>query len=148
MKKYIFIILPIFIATVFMTVAFLFLTSLDSVNSSATTTSLTPLNTVVITNPTSTVPLLEDLPVGVSQDQLGVYFVSKTKEIFGSSFTAYSDDELLDIGYTWCYVILGGMKAADVEARINEGASDNDDAAVHRAIISAAMVYLCPQAKL
>ena len=148
MKKYIFIIFPIVIATVLMTVAFLFLTSVDSINSPTTTAPLTPLNTVVITTPSTTVPLLEDLPVGVSQEQLGIYFVSKTKEIFGNSFTAYSDKELIDIGYTWSYAILSGMKASDVEERINEGAIDNDDAAVHRAIVSAAVIYLCPQAKL
>ncbi len=145
MKKYLFIIFPLFFATVVTTMALLFLTSIDSVNSSTTTTSLTPLNTLTNSAPTTTaVPSLEDLPVGISGEELQVYFLAKTKQIYGSSFTPLSDQDIVGYGLLWCDAINLGMKSSDIEERINEGAVDNDDAALQRAIVSSAILYFCP----
>lgn len=145
MKKYLFIILPLIAATVFVTVAFLFLTSVDSLNYSTTTSPLTPLNTVVITQPTTTtVPSPQDLPVGISREELQSYYLAKAKQIYGSTFTPLSDEDILGYGLLWCDAINLGMKPSSVEERINEGAVDNDDAALQRAIVSSAVLYLCP----
>lgn len=133
------------IATVLTTVAFLFLTSIDSINSSPTTTSLVPLNEADInTTTTSSIPALEDLPVGLSAEEIQIYYLAKTKQIYGSNFTALSDQDIIGYGLLWCEAIELGMTQADVEERINEGAVDNDDAALQRSIVIAALLYLCP----
>lgn len=145
MKKYIFIILPLSIATVLTTVALLFLTSISSIDSQATTTSLAPLSeTSINTTTTSSIPALEDLPVGLSAEELHVYYLSKAKQIYGSNFTALSDEDIVGYGLLWCDAIELGMTQADVEERIKEGAVDNDDAALQRAIVIASLLYLCP----
>lgn len=145
MKKYLFIIIPLSIATVLTTVAFLFLISISSIDSQATTTSLNPLSQADInTTTTSSIPALEDLPVGLSAEEVHVYYLAKTKQIYGSNFTALSDQDIIGYGLLWCEAIELGMTQADVEERINEGAVDNDDAALQRSIVIAALLYLCP----
>ena len=143
LKKYFFIIIPLIFATVLTTVALLFLTSLNSVSSSATTTSLVPLNTLP-SSPTTTIPSLDDLPIGISQEDLQIHFLAKTKQIYGSAFIPLSDQDIVGYGLLWCDAINLGMKSSDVEERINEGAIDNEDAALQRAIVSSAVLYFCP----
>jgi len=124
--------------------AFLFLTSVDSINSSPTTSSLVPLDTANVAPTTTLIPSLEDLPVGISNEQLQTYYLSKAKQIYGSTFTPLSDADIIGFGLLWCDAINLGMGASDVEERINEGAVDNDDAALQRAIVASAVLYLCP----
>jgi hypothetical protein len=149
LKKYIYVTIPVIVATVLTTMALLLLTSVGSVNSSTATNSLAPLDTAnVASTTTTTIPSLEDLPVGISGKELHKYYIAKVKQIYGSTFTPLSNEDIVGYGLLWCDAINLGMKSSDVEERINEGAVDNDDAALQRAIVASAVLYLCPQAKL
>lgn len=102
------------------------------------------MDTANVAPTTSLIPSLEDLPVSISREELQGYYLAKTKQIYGSTFTALSDADIVGYGLLWCDAINLGMKASDVEERINEGAVDNDDAALQRAIVASAVLYLCP----
>lgn len=58
--------------------------------------------------------------------------------------TPPADNEtLIEWGELWCTLMQDGMSAQDVAGRINEGASDNNDANMHYAIVFAAGQNLC-----
>lgn len=137
------------VATALTAVAFLFLTSVNSISSSPTSTLLLPLDVPKLNyTPTTSIPSLEDLPVGISQEELQTYFLAKTKQVYGSNHTPLSDQDMVGYGLLWCDAINLGMKSSDIEQRINEGAVDDDDATLQRAIVISAILYFCPNADI
>jgi hypothetical protein len=54
-----------------------------------------------------------------------------------------ADDEIVQMGELWCQLMTDGMSADDVISRINEGASDNDDAKLHYSMVQAGGENLC-----
>ena len=145
LKKYITPILLSSAATLVLIITLLIYTSVDAVvTSSPSTTQLSPLSSSTSNSTTTSIPSLDDLPIGISQKDLQIYFLAKTKQIYGSAFIPLSDQDIVGYGLLWCDAINLGMKSSDVEERINEGAIDNEDAALQRAIVSSAVLYFCP----
>ena len=80
------------------------------------------------------------------------YYIADTNKFlesvsikYGHSFVPMSDGALIDTGELWCGLLSQGMTAEDVESRINEGAIDQDDANLSRAIVHSAVLYLCAE---
>jgi hypothetical protein len=58
--------------------------------------------------------------------------------------TQQNNDTLIELAAIWCHAINMGMKATDVQERINEGAEDQQDAELNEAVVKAATTNLCP----
>jgi len=94
--------------------------------------------------PTTGVPIFDTIPITdrpFTQEQLA--FVDDVYFLYGAYplMTAY---ELVQMGELWCQLMTDGMTADDVIGRINEGASDNDDAKLHFSIVQSGGENLCP----
>jgi len=111
-----------------------------SATMSSETTTLQPLPTTTINIPViDTIPALDGKPY---TDEEFAFFDDVT--FFYGASTDLSDEKLLELGVTWCQLMIGGMSAEDVVARINEGSSDNADALLHFSIVNAGTENLCP----
>jgi hypothetical protein len=93
--------------------------------------------------PTTGVPTFDTIPITdrpFTQEQLA--FVDDVYFLYGAypPMTAY---ELVQMGELWCQLMTDGMTADDVIGRINEGASDNDDAKLHYSIVQSGGENLC-----
>jgi hypothetical protein len=103
------------------------------------TTTLQPLPTTINIPVIDTIPALDGEPY---TDEEFAFF-DDVIFFYGAS-TDLSDEKLLELGVTWCQLMIGGMSAEDVIGRINEGSSDNADAKLHFSIVNAALENLCP----
>ena len=110
-----------------------------SATMSSETTTLQPLPTTINIPVIDTIPALDGKPY---TDEEFAFFDDVT--FFYGASTDLSDEKLLELGVTWCQLMIGGMSAEDVVARINEGSSDNADALLHFSIVNAGTENLCP----
>lgn len=90
------------------------------------------INTVVITDPS--------LPKDRFSFLDDVYFY------FGQS-PIMSDRETIEMGELWCELMIDGMTSDDVVSRINEGSADQNEADFHMAVVTSAVINLCPTEK-
>ena len=95
------------------------------------TSTLAPL-------PTTGIPVIDTVPF--TDEQLS--FVDDVYFLYGS-YPLMNADELVQMGELWCQLMTDGMSVGDVIGRINEGASDNDDAKLHYSIVLAGGENLC-----
>lgn len=96
---------------------------------------------------------MQPLPTtGITQETLPITDPTLTTEqnaflddtyYFYNATPPADNETLLEWGELWCTLMQDGMSAQDVAARINEGASDNNDANMHYAIVFAAGQNLC-----
>lgn len=116
-------------------IALLLLTGCSAKMQDVGSTTLEPLPTEVIIR--DTIPAT-DAPFTKEQASFldDVYF-------FYGATPPMSDDELVQMGELWCQLMTDGMTADDVISRINEGATDNDDAKLHFSIVQAGGENLC-----
>lgn len=89
----------------------------------------------------TTLPITDEVPYIASINK----FLASVSEKYGHALVPMSDEHMIDTGELWCGLLSEGMTSEDVESRINEGAIDNDDANLHRAIVYSAVLYLCPE---
>ena len=98
-------------------------------------TTLQPMPTSEIIN--ETIPVTD---VVFTKEQTA--FLDDVYFFYGST-PPMSDDEVVQMGELWCQLMTDGMTADDVISRINEGASDNDDAKLHYSIVMSGGENLC-----
>lgn len=110
-----------------------------SASMSNETTTLQPLPTTINIPVFDTIPALDGKPY---TDEEFAFFDDVT--FFYGASTDLSDEKLLELGVTWCQLMIGGMSAQDVIGRINEGSSDNADALLHFSVVNAGIENLCP----
>ena len=93
--------------------------------------------------PTTGVPVFETTPTTdrpFTEEQTS--FLDDVYFFYGAT-PPMSDDEVLQMGELWCQLMTDGMTADDVISRINEGASDNDDAKLHYSMVMSGGENLC-----
>jgi hypothetical protein len=90
----------------------------------------------------STTVQLDTIPVTDEYTEEDFAFLDDVVFFYGVN-ASYSDEELLQLGVLWCQVMSDGMTADDVIGRINEGASDNNDARLHLAVVMSGGENLC-----
>lgn len=93
--------------------------------------------------PTTGVPVFETIPTTdrpFTEEQTS--FLDDVYFFYGAT-PPMADDEVLQIGELWCQLMTDGMTADDVISRINEGASDNDDAKLHYSMVLSGGENLC-----
>ena len=66
---------------------------------------------------------------------------------FYDSYPVMSNDEALKIAHLWCELMVDGMTSDDVISRINEGAIDENDMNFHFAVVTSAVINICPSQK-
>jgi hypothetical protein len=109
-----------------------------SAGSNLSTTTMAPLttvgeiNTVVITEP--------------SLSKSSFSFIDDVYFYYGKSLLM-SEEETINIGNLWCELMVEGMTSDDVISRINEGSANQDEADYHFAIITSAVINICPSQK-
>jgi hypothetical protein len=69
-------------------------------------------------------------------------YIEDVKYYYGGT-PPISNNALIEFGDSWCEALRLGMLWLDVDQRINEGAIDNDDAKMHRAIAVATVQNNC-----
>ena len=92
---------------------------------------------------TGGVPVFETIPTTdrpFTEEQTS--FLDDVYFFYGAT-PPMSDDEVLQMGELWCQLMTDGMTADDVISRINEGASDNDDAKLHYSMVLSGGENLC-----
>ena len=93
--------------------------------------------------PTTGVPIIDTIPTTdkpFTEEQTS--FLDDVYFFYGAT-PPMSDDEVVQIGELWCQLMTDGMTADDVISRINEGASDNDDAKLHYSMVMSGGENLC-----
>ncbi len=98
-------------------------------------TTLQPMPTSEIIN--ETIPATDAV---FTKEQIA--FLDDVYFFYGST-PPISDDEVVQMGELWCQLMTDGMTADDVISRINEGASDNDDAKLHYSMVMSGGENLC-----
>jgi hypothetical protein len=89
------------------------------------------------------IPVIDTIPITdrpFTDEQLA--FVDDVYFLYGA-YPLMSAYELVQMGELWCQLMTDGMSVGDVIGRINEGASDNDDAKLHYSIVLASGENLC-----
>ena len=93
--------------------------------------------------PTTGVPVIDTTPIRdepFTDEELA--FVDDVYFLYGS-YPLMNAGELVQMGELWCQLMTDGMSVGDVIGRINEGASDNDDAKLHYSIVLSGGDNLC-----
>ena len=93
--------------------------------------------------PTTGIPVIDTIPITdrpFTDEQLA--FVDDVYFLYGA-YPLMSAYELVQMGELWCLLMTDGMSVGDVIGRINEGASDNDDAKLHYSIVLSGGENLC-----
>lgn len=93
--------------------------------------------------PTTGIPVIDTIPITdrpFTDEQLA--FVDDVYFLYGA-YPLMSAYELVQMGELWCQLMTDGMSVGDVIGRINEGASDNDDAKLHYSIVLSGGENLC-----
>jgi hypothetical protein len=93
--------------------------------------------------PTTGVTIIDTIPntdKPFTEEQIS--FLDDVYFFYGAT-PPMSDDEVVQIGELWCQLMTDGMTADDVISRINEGASDNDDAKLHYSMVMSGGENLC-----
>jgi len=98
-------------------------------------TTLQPMPTSEIIN--ETIPATDAV---FTKEQIA--FLDDVYFFYGST-PPMADDEIVQMGELWCQLMTDGMTADDVISRINEGASDNDDAKLHYSMVMSGGENLC-----
>jgi len=117
------------------TLALLLATGCSAKMTDTSGTTLQPLPTTGITQ--DTLPIT-DTTLAIEQQA----FLDDTYYFYQGTPPA-DNETLIEWGELWCTLMQDGMSAQDVAGRINEGASDNNDANMHYAIVFAAGQNLC-----
>lgn len=111
--------------------------------------SVTDVATLPAINPPTTDPVMVATTLPMIDETYYIAsinkFLASVSEKYGHALVPMSDEHMIDTGELWCGLLSGGMTSEDVESRINEGATDNDDAKLHRAVVYSAVLYLCPE---